>query len=133
MEQNRELPVIVVRANSDFVHGSGLRVLSVQPGSSVVFSDGASCLSVERLASTMMLRLGTVCFFSLFFPIHLLAVGADERFLLVVRKVSGSVMVTGVVAVHIEFVFEHSCKCWLNFLASRLAFATSIFLCFFFF
>ena len=27
-----------------------------------------------------------------FFPIHLLAVGADERFLLVVRKVSGSVM-----------------------------------------
>ena len=40
----------------------------------------------------MILRLGTLCFFCLFFPIHVLAVGADERFLLVVRKVSGSVM-----------------------------------------
>ena len=57
-----------------------------------VFFDGASCLSVERLASTMMLRLDTLCFFCLFFPIHVLAVGADERFLLVVRMVSGSVM-----------------------------------------
>ena len=39
--KNRELPVIVVRANSDFVHGSRVRVLSVQRGSSVAFSYGA--------------------------------------------------------------------------------------------